>query len=106
MGYFLIKQWCPHRGQTSDNPSCLFYGGMTYDYPLTEKVKSYNCYSSRKIAARSAMKYNTIWSKTEVFEIPDEMVIKYRIDKLTTTYVLAEAAERDADHATEEKRNV
>lgn len=104
MAYFLIKQWCPHRGQTSENPSCLYYGGMTYDYPLTEKVKSYNCYSSRKIAARAAMKYNTIWSKTEVVEIPDEMVIKYKIDKETNTYVLDERLKRTEDYAEKEKR--
>ena len=88
--YFLIKQWCPHRGQTSENPSCLYYGGYIYHYPLTEKEKSYNCYSSRKIAEKASMKRKTIWSRTEVVQIPDEMVEKYVIDKETNTYVLAE----------------
>ena len=86
--YFLIKQWCPHRGQTSENPSCLYYGGMIYSYPLTEKIKSYNCYSSRKIAERASMKRKTLWSRTEVYQVPDEMVEKYVLDKELNVYVL------------------
>lgn len=85
--YFLIKQWCPHRGQTSENPSCLYYGGMTYKFPLQEKVRSYNCYGSRKIAERASMRRKTIWSCTEVYQVPDEMVEKYVLDKEQNVYV-------------------
>lgn len=76
MGYYLIKQWTPHRGQTRENPGCLFYGSMIYRYPLSEKVKPYNCYSSRKRAENAASKLLNIYSKTEIYEIPEELIEK------------------------------
>lgn len=77
--YFLIKQWCPGRGQTSDNPSCLFYGSKIYDYPLTEKVKSYFCYTSYKKAENVMLRNyeRSLYSCYEVVKIPAEMVEVY-----------------------------
>ena len=88
--YFLIKEWHEHRGQTRENPACLYYGSMIYDYPLVQKVKSYNCYNSRKAAERIAMKHSTAWTRTEVVQVPDDMIIRYKIDKATNTYIPAE----------------
>ena len=88
-GYYLIKQWCPHRGQTSENPSCLFYGGFIYHLPLTE-VKSYNCYTSRKRAEKVALKHTNLYSRTEVVEVPKEVLKIYRFDKESCQYVPVE----------------
>ena len=76
MAYFLIKEWHPHSGQTEDNPSCLFFASKIYKYPLTETNKAIGdlCYKSKKRAERVAQKYNTIYTCTEVIEVPAALV--------------------------------
>lgn len=91
MPYYLIKQWTPHRGQTRDNPGCLFYGGMHFDYPLTS-VKSCDCYSSLKRAQAVASKRYSIYSPTEVYEVPQECIRPYIRDKVSRLDVPASSA--------------
>lgn len=74
MAYYLVKQWQPHRGQTSEEPSCYFCGAYTYSHPLAE-VKREGCYKSRKRAQRTADKWASIWSRTEVIEVPEDVII-------------------------------
>ena len=74
MAYYLVKQWLPHRGQTSEEPSCYFCGAYHYKHPLT-KVKREGCYKSQKRAQRTADRWASIWSKTEVVEVPEDVII-------------------------------
>lgn len=72
--YFLVKTWHPHRGTTAEKPACYFYGSYIYHFPL-EKVRAGLVYTSRKRAENVAARNATIYTKTEVIEIPAEMII-------------------------------
>lgn len=71
--YYLIKQWFPHKGQTPETPSCYFCGGYVYSHPLTS-VKRDGYYTSKARAEREAAKNATLYSHTEVIEIPCELI--------------------------------
>ena len=75
MPRYLIKQWTLHRGFTRENPSCYFYGSYIYHHPLTA-VRADMCYTSRSRAERYAAKCYSIYSPTEVIEVPDELIVK------------------------------
>ena len=72
--YCLIKEWFPHRGETSETPAYLFCGGYYYRLPLTE-VNALGVYTSKARAERVALKHAGYgYSMTEVVEIPAELV--------------------------------
>ena len=73
MKRYLIKEWHPHRGQTEGNPSCYFCGG--YIVTALENIREDMCYKSLKRAERVAMKYNTIYTRAEVIEVPEEVIV-------------------------------
>lgn len=73
MAYFLVKQWCPHRGQTSESPNCYFYKAVIYHHPLSEVKRNY-CYKSRKRAQRVADKWVSLYSRAEVVEVSEDMI--------------------------------
>ena len=74
--YFLIKQWFPDKGQTSDAPNGYFCGGWACEYPLTS-VKEICTYSSKARAEKVAAKWRTLRSHTEVVEISPDIVLKW-----------------------------
>ena len=74
MKRYLIKEWHPHRGQTAENPACYFCGGYIYHHPLTEVRKDFS-YTSAKRAERVAIKHSTIYTRTEVVEVPEGMLV-------------------------------
>lgn len=80
--YYLIKEWHPHRGQTSETPAGLFCAGYHYDYPLTE-VNALGVYTSKARAEKVAQKYATCYTMTEVVEVPAGLV---KEDSIAGTY--------------------
>lgn len=71
--YYLIKEWFPERGQTSEKPAYVYYANKFYDYPITEAVRAMDTYSSRIRAERVAMK-RAGYAMTEVIEVPEEYI--------------------------------
>ena len=72
--YYLVKTWHPHR----DSPAYCFYGSVIYDLPLTG-VNSNYVYTSRKRAERIAEKYNTLYTRAEVIEVPPELIQEHAV---------------------------
>lgn len=84
--HYLVATWQPNRGSSFESPSCIFYAGIFYSYPLTN-VPSHECYSSEKRAERVAEKCRTLYTRAAVIEVPNEAIIPYKRDRATGIYV-------------------
>ena len=74
--YYLVRQWCPHRGQDEDHPDAVFFANKFYEWPLNERISTELCYGSMKRAERVAVKYNTLYSRADVVEVPAHLIYK------------------------------